>query len=108
MMHHRKHICHHTRTVDDLKPGDRGVIVEILADEAIRQRLMDLGIIEGVEVEMIRPAPFGDPLQVKVLDTSLALRRSEASMLVIDTDGEQSGESPRRHCHCIGRKSQLR
>ncbi|MBN1293497.1 MAG: FeoA domain-containing protein, partial [Candidatus Latescibacteria bacterium] len=45
------------RTVNDLLPGETGFISKINAHEAIRQRLMDFGIIEGVKIEMIRPAP---------------------------------------------------
>ena len=61
-------------TVNDLFPGDKGVIVTINAPLNIKQRLMDMGIIEGVEVEMIRTAPLGDPIEIKVHNTFIALQ----------------------------------
>jgi len=95
-------------TVDDLLPGGCGIIRRIDADGNIRQRLMDMGIIEGVEVEMIRPAPFGDPIQIKVMDTHLALRRNEARTLVIELLGERPHAPRHRHRHRFGRKSKQR
>ena len=94
-------------TVNDLLPGERGFIREIHAADSIRQRLMDFGIIEGVKVEMIRSAPLGDPVQIKVLDTLLALRRSEASTLVIESYGRMH-HGRKAHRHRFGRKSKQR
>ena len=93
------------KTVNDLPPGGFGIITEIHADDRIKQRLMDMGIIEGATVEMIRPAPLGDPIQIRVFNTLLALRRREASMLVIENIGETTHG---RHRHRYGRKSKLR
>ena len=95
------------KTVNDLSPGEWGFISDIHAAESIRQRLMDLGIIEGVKVEMIRSAPLGDPVQIKVLDTMLALRRREASTLVIECDGDLH-HGRKAHRHRFGRKSKQR
>lgn len=95
------------KTVNDLNPGEWGFISDIKAVESIRQRLMDLGIIEGVKVEMIRPAPLGDPIQIKVLNTLLALRRSEADTLEIECDGEIP-HGRKAHRHRYGRKSKQR
>ena len=74
-------------TVNDLPPGGYGIIKEIKTADKIKQRFMDMGVIEGVTVEMVRPAPLGDPIQIKVLNTLLALRRSEARMLIIEYRG---------------------
>ena len=106
-MHRKKILESAVKTVNDLLPGERGFIQEITAPESIRQRIMDLGIIEGVMIEMIRSAPLGDPVQIKVLDTLLALRRSEASMLVIERVGE-TDHGRKRYRHRFGRESQQR
>ena len=74
-------------TVNDLFPGDRGIVVDIKAPLNIKQRLMDIGIIEGIEVEMIRTAPLGDPVEIKVHNTFVALRKTEAGMLILDHSG---------------------
>ncbi|MCD6307489.1 MAG: ferrous iron transport protein A [Candidatus Latescibacteria bacterium] len=75
------------------------------AETAMRQRLMDLGIIEGVKVEMVRSAPFGDPLLIRVRNTILALRRSEARQITIDYFGKRKHAGYRRR---FGWKSKLR
>ena len=68
---------------------------------------MDLGIIVGARIEMVRSAPLGDPDQIKVRNTQLALRRTEASTLVIDHDGEKH-YGRQKHRHRFGRKSKQR
>ena len=95
------------KTLNDLLPGESGIVKRINVAGHIKQRLMDMGIIEGVEVEMVRSAPLGDPIQIKVLDTLLALRRNEARMLIIDYNGERP-HGPKAHRHRFGRKSKLR
>jgi len=107
MFRHDHMAVRHATTIDDLRPGEKGIIVQVLADEGIKQRLMDLGLIEGTEIEMIRHAPFGDPIQIKALNTHIALRRREARMIVIDAAGEEHSESPGRYRHRFSRKSQL-
>ena len=94
-------------TVDDLPPGGFGILKQINADNTVKQRLMDMGIIEGVKVEMIRPAPLGDPIQIKVLNTLIALRRTEARSLVIENVGVTC-HGRKAHRHRFGRKSKQR
>ena len=68
---------------------------------------MDMGIIEGVKVEMVRAAPLGDPVQIKVLNTFLALRRNEARKLIVEYNRERP-HGHKAHRHRFGRKSKLR
>ena len=95
------------KTVNDLLPGEWGIVKEIQASDLMWQRLMDFGIIEGVRIDMIRSAPLGDPVQIKVRDTLLALRRNEASMLILEWNGEKHHER-QTHRHRFGRKSKQR
>jgi len=85
------------KTVNDLEPGDLGVIFDIIAPLKIKRRLMDMGIIKGVEVEMIRTAPFGDPLEIKVHNILVALRKNEAGFLIIEQGVKIHGRKRRRH-----------
>jgi Fe2+ transport system protein FeoA len=66
------------RPLDHLKPGESGRIARIDAEPAITRRLMELGLVPGTEIEMVRTAPLGDPLEVSVRGLHLSLRRSEA------------------------------
>lgn len=90
------------KTVNDLSPGDRGVIENIKAPPEIRRRIMDMGIIKGIEVEMVKAAPLGDPIEIKVHNTLIALRRNEAGTLFIEHHGKTHRER-KRHRHRSGR-----
>ena len=48
------------RTLDKLKPGESGVVAALHGTGAIQQRLLEMGVIEGTEVSLIRLAPLGD------------------------------------------------
>lgn len=69
-----------------LKKGERGRIVGFLSegDDLIR-RLLEMGLIEGSEVELLHEAPFGrDPVAVRVRGALIALRRSEANLVEVE------------------------
>lgn len=72
------------RTLSALKPGERGRVVAIGGEGATAQRLMDLGLVRGTTVEVVRAAPLGDPLEVRVRGFMLTLRRAEAAHITID------------------------
>jgi Fe2+ transport system protein FeoA len=72
------------RTLGSLAPGERGRVVEIGGDRAAMQRLLDLGLIRGTTVEVVRRAPLGDPLEVKLRGFMLTLRRSEAEHITVE------------------------
>jgi len=72
-------------SVADLKPGQRGRIRMIESQGAVRQRLLDMGILPDATVEVARIAPAGDPVWIKLNGWELALRRSEAQAIVIAT-----------------------
>jgi len=87
-------------TLNDLKPGDSARIASFRGPERIRQRFMDLGLIEGARVEMLRAAPLNDPIQVKIMGTMLALRRCEAEMIFVE---EETRGGRGRHRYRSGR-----
>jgi Fe2+ transport system protein FeoA len=71
-------------SLDQLKPGQRGRIAALAGNDALSQRLMEMGLLEGEDVEVIRFAPLGDPIEIRVSGYCLSLRRSEASRLEIE------------------------
>jgi ferrous iron transport protein A len=71
-------------SLDLLLPGQRGRIVSLLGDDALLQRLMEMGMIEGDEVEVLAAAPLGGPLEVRLGDYRLSLRRSEAARVEVE------------------------
>lgn len=71
-------------TLDQLKPGRRACIAGFDGAGPLIQRLMQLGLLEGMEVELVRRAPAGDPIELKLLGYSLSLRQAEARLIRID------------------------
>ena len=69
------------RLLDALKPGESGVIARLGGDQAIARRLMELGLVPGTPVQVVRRAPLGDPIELSVRGLHLSLRRSEASQI---------------------------
>ncbi len=68
-------------TIEELTPGSTGVITEIRGDPAIRRRLMEMGVLPGYPLTLIRWAPLGDPAECEVRGYKLSLRRSEAALI---------------------------
>lgn len=67
--------------LSDLSPGQRGRILQLRASSIIRQRLIDMGVLPGVELELIRRAPLGDPIEIKIKGYHLSLRNHEAASI---------------------------
>lgn len=70
-----------TSTLAQLHTGDRGRIIGVRGDDAVSVRLLELGLLPGVEVEVLGVAPFGDPLAVALKGTRLAIRRRDAQRI---------------------------
>ncbi|MCG6869929.1 MAG: ferrous iron transport protein A [Gammaproteobacteria bacterium] len=72
------------RSLADLKPGDRARVIRFNDMGPLSQRIMTLGLLEGSEVQVIRRAPTGDPMEIRVMDYALSLRRDEASTIQVE------------------------
>jgi ferrous iron transport protein A len=71
------------KTLDALEPGQYATIETIDGPVAVLQRLLEMGLTEGEEVEVVRRAPLGDPLEIRVRGYELSLRKSEASRITV-------------------------
>ena len=67
-----------------LQPGQRGKITKIGAIGPMRRRLMDMGVLKGVEVKVEKVAPLGDPIEIIVKNYRLSLRKSEAAGIGVE------------------------
>ena len=72
------------RTLAELRPGEKGRVTRVEGEAAAVRRLMDLGLIRGTPIEVVRTAPLGDPLEVRLRGFMLTLRRSEAEHITVD------------------------
>jgi ferrous iron transport protein A len=64
--------------------GTRGSVTEIRVAPENRGRLMEMGLLVGTPVELVRFAPLGDPVEIKVRGYHLTLRRHEAEQIWVD------------------------
>ena len=79
-------------TMSHLKPGEGGIVSALHGSGTIHQRLQEMGVIEGSEVEVVRVAPFGDPIEILVQGYHLSLRKAEAALVELEmrrADGSQ-------------------
>ena len=71
------------RTLDSLNAGGVGILVRIGGERAFRRRLMELGLLPGTRVRMVRRARLGGVLELEVRNCRLTLRDSEALEIFI-------------------------
>lgn len=64
-------------TFASLRPGERAVVLGLGGDETLRGSLERLGFVPGTVIEYVRSAPLGDPVEVRLRGTLLAMRRSD-------------------------------
>lgn len=72
------------KTLKQIKVGKTAKVVRIHGEGAIRRRIMDMGITNGVDVLVRRCAPFGDPIQITVRGYELTLRKADADMIEVE------------------------
>jgi len=75
-------------TVEKLTPGSSAVITGITGDSLIKRRLMEMGVIPGSTLVLIRWAPLGDPAECQIRGYKLSIRRAEAAMITVSPEGE--------------------
>jgi ferrous iron transport protein A len=74
-------------TLDQLKAGARAIIREIDGDDGVAIRLLEMGLTEGEEIEVLGFAPFGDPIEFRVRGYRISLRANEARRLQVEPLG---------------------
>jgi len=70
--------------VSDLTVGQKGTVSRVIAEAGVKRRLLDMGIVPGVEVTIRKVAPLGDPVDVLVKGYHLSLRREEAEAVAVE------------------------
>ena len=74
-------------SLDQLRAGQRARIDAVEGDDALGQRLLEMGLLEGDEVEVVGFAPLGDPMEIRLRDYRLSLRRTEAARILVSVTG---------------------
>lgn len=78
-------------TICDLEIGQSAVISAVGGEGALRQHFLDMGLIPGIEVTLIKYAPMGDPMELMVSGYSLTLRLADAARIDITNVHEHPG-----------------
>lgn len=71
-------------TLDQISRGSSARILDVTGDDTLAIRLMEMGLIEGEEIELIGAAPLGDPLEFSVRGYRLSLRANEARRVIVE------------------------
>ena len=70
-----------------LSVGEKAVITGFVdGQKEYRARLLAMGLTKGIELELTRVAPLGDPLEISIRGFSLSLRKAEASAVLVEKD----------------------
>lgn len=74
------------KTLNDVPVGKTVKVVKLLGEGPLKRRIMDMGILKGTEITVIKIAPIGDPIEVNLRGYELSIRKSEAAN--IEVEGE--------------------
>ena len=72
------------KTMSDVKVGETATIVKLHGEGRLRRHLMDLGLLKGTEFTVVKVAPLGDPVEIKVRGYELSIRKEEAAIVEVE------------------------
>lgn len=71
------------KTLNELRPGETGVVTKVTGSGPVKRRIVDMGIVSGSNIHVQKYAPLGDPMEIKVKNCNLSLRKSEAALIEV-------------------------
>lgn len=72
------------KTLRDVKVGESARVLKLHGKGAVKRRIMDMGLTKGVEVNVRKVAPLGDPIEITVRGYELSLRKADAEMIEVE------------------------
>ncbi len=74
-----------------MRPGEGGEILDISGDAppSLKRRILDMGLVRGTLVKVVRSAPLGDPVEFEALGYDLSLRKDEAAFIIVKVEVEE-------------------
>ena len=72
-------------TIKDMKTGQTATILKVGGEAALRQHFLDMGLIQGAEVTVIKYAPMGDPVELRIHGYELTIRLADAAQIEVST-----------------------
>ena len=83
-------------TLDELQIGQSATLTTVGGEGALRQHFLDMGLIPGEEVTLVRFAPLGDPMEIMVQGYELTVRKDDAQKIEV-TNVHQAAAKDRKH-----------
>ncbi len=75
--------------IKEMNPGDKGIVVGYeKVNKDLRNKLLSMGLTKRIELEVVKFAPLGDPVEIKLRGFNLTLRKAEADILNLEVCGE--------------------
>lgn len=71
-------------TLRQITVGGTAKVVKLHGEGAVKRRIMDMGITKGVEVQVRKVAPLGDPIEVTVRGYELSIRKADAELIEVE------------------------
>jgi Fe2+ transport system protein FeoA len=71
-------------TLAQLRPGQSARVVSVGGQGDLHQRILEMGLMPGVTVRLVRVAPLGDPMEFELIGYRLSLRKSEAASVTVE------------------------
>lgn len=72
------------KTLREAKVGETVRVVKLHGEGAVKRRIMDMGITKGVDVQIRKVAPLGDPVEINVRGYELSIRKADAGMIEVE------------------------
>lgn len=73
-------------TLNQVKPGCSCKVVNISGNNILKNRLLCMGVTPGTVIEVVKVAPLGDPMELKIRNYNLSIRKKEASDIFVEDD----------------------
>ena len=72
------------KTLQDAKVGETVTVRRLHGEGPVKRRIMDMGITKGVELQLRKVAPLGDPMELNLRGYELSLRKADAAMIEVE------------------------
>jgi len=70
--------------LDNLQSGQKAKIIKLNTEGKLLHKLLDMGFVNGANIEVVREAPLFDPMELKIQNYNISLRKSEAKLIEVE------------------------
>ncbi len=76
------------KALSDLKVHDKGRVRQVTGQSQLKKKLLDMGVLPGSGFEVLRVAPLGGPVEIRIKGYNLSLRKEEAKQVSVEVKEE--------------------